>query len=245
LNAADARFADFTVWRDANQDGVSQAGELFSLAKLGIASITLAGDRQVVDSKATGNIVYATSEFTRPNGTTGDVGDVFLAYSSSADASEARQPSTAHGRSVPLQTRLADEMQQPQQSNEAHNRVSASLPDTEDGQADRFSGLPASGEAEVWAPAASHIAAPRAFAPMMPLGEWQEGSLDRRQTSAGPRPRAKAAMVETVVQGSGNAQLEKLIAAMASFQAGDSAFGASLSSRPVGEAVIAQLAPAI
>ncbi len=32
LTAADARFADFKVWRDANQDGVSQASELQTLA---------------------------------------------------------------------------------------------------------------------------------------------------------------------------------------------------------------------
>ena len=245
LNAADARFADFAVWRDGNQDGVSQAGELFSLAKLGIASITLAGDLQVVDGKAGGNIVYATSEFTRLNGTTGDVADVFLAHESSALASEALQPPTAHGPATPLESGLVDKKQQPLQGNEATDLVFATPPDPEDNQADRFSGLPVRGDEEVWAPATSRVAASGAFPRTLPLDGSQEGPLERLQTSASPRPRSKAALVETMMQGSSNAQLEKLIAAMASFQAGETAFGASLSSRPVGEAVIAQLAPAV
>ena len=41
LDAGDARFGEFQVWRDANQDGISQADELLSLADAGVASINL------------------------------------------------------------------------------------------------------------------------------------------------------------------------------------------------------------
>jgi hypothetical protein len=41
FNAADAQFANVRVWRDLNQDGVSQANELFTLASLGITAIDL------------------------------------------------------------------------------------------------------------------------------------------------------------------------------------------------------------
>ncbi len=36
-------FTSLRVWRDLDQDGVSDAGELFSLADLGIASINANG----------------------------------------------------------------------------------------------------------------------------------------------------------------------------------------------------------
>ncbi len=39
IDAADAVFADLKVWRDLNQNGVSETGELFTLAQLGIQSI--------------------------------------------------------------------------------------------------------------------------------------------------------------------------------------------------------------
>jgi hypothetical protein len=42
FNAQDAQFANVRIWRDLNQDGVSQTGELKSLASTGVASINLA-----------------------------------------------------------------------------------------------------------------------------------------------------------------------------------------------------------
>lgn len=41
INASDAAFADLLVWRDINQNGASEADELFSLADLDIVSINL------------------------------------------------------------------------------------------------------------------------------------------------------------------------------------------------------------
>jgi hypothetical protein len=38
--------ASLQVWRDLNEDGVTQAGELFSLADVGIASISASRLRQ-------------------------------------------------------------------------------------------------------------------------------------------------------------------------------------------------------
>ena len=43
FDAGDARFGEFTIWRDANQDGVSQAGELRSLADWNISAVNLTG----------------------------------------------------------------------------------------------------------------------------------------------------------------------------------------------------------
>ena len=36
FNAADAAFASVRLWKDANQNGISEAGELFTLAQLGV-----------------------------------------------------------------------------------------------------------------------------------------------------------------------------------------------------------------
>jgi hypothetical protein len=44
FDAQDAQFADFTVWQDANQNGVSDAGEVKTLAELGLASFSLSSD---------------------------------------------------------------------------------------------------------------------------------------------------------------------------------------------------------
>jgi hypothetical protein len=44
FNAADAQFAEFKVWQDANQNGVSDAGEVRSLTDLGLAEINLVSD---------------------------------------------------------------------------------------------------------------------------------------------------------------------------------------------------------
>jgi hypothetical protein len=82
----DARFGDFRVWRDGNQDGVSQAVELRSLAEHGIDAIklarTLTGD---TTEGAADNIITAVSEYLRSDGTSGEVGDVSLAFEQFAD----------------------------------------------------------------------------------------------------------------------------------------------------------------
>jgi hypothetical protein len=44
FDATDTAFADFAVWQDANQNGVSDAGEVRSLADWGIASMDLQSD---------------------------------------------------------------------------------------------------------------------------------------------------------------------------------------------------------
>jgi hypothetical protein len=81
FDVGDARYADFRVWQDKNQDGVSQADELSALGDQSIRAInltrTLTG---AVASEDGSNTVLATSEFVRTDGTTGGVGDVTLAY---------------------------------------------------------------------------------------------------------------------------------------------------------------------
>ncbi|MDQ8757648.1 cadherin domain-containing protein [Sphingosinicella sp. LHD-64] len=95
LSDKDARFAEFRIWRDRNGDGRSDAGELYSLTDIGIASIEL--DRRAIDGrwKHGRNVIASTSTFTRTDGRTGTVGDVALAYRPSAVPSVATTSSDA------------------------------------------------------------------------------------------------------------------------------------------------------
>ena len=78
VSSADARWTRLRIWRDINQDGVSQSGELLSLSSLGIASIrTQSGVANSVQNN--GNIVLSRGTYARTDGSqreTGTVGEV-------------------------------------------------------------------------------------------------------------------------------------------------------------------------
>jgi trimeric autotransporter adhesin len=67
VDASDARFVELRVWRDLNQDGLSQAGELSTLAATGIASLTVAHSNDTVDL-GNGNTIVSQGTFTRTDG---------------------------------------------------------------------------------------------------------------------------------------------------------------------------------
>ena len=60
LDANDARFGEFAVWQDANGDGVSDAGEVKTLAELGITSINLTSSGKT-DASQAGMLVHGTT----------------------------------------------------------------------------------------------------------------------------------------------------------------------------------------
>jgi len=70
----DSQYANVNIWRDLDQDGVSDAGELTSLADAGIASINLTSTATNV-ALAGGNVQTAAGTYTKTNGQTGTVGD--------------------------------------------------------------------------------------------------------------------------------------------------------------------------
>lgn len=80
IDRNDAIFAKLRIWKDANQDGISQANELTSLAQEGIASINLQATQTHVDL-GNGNTKVWTGSFTRTNGSTGETGAAELAGS--------------------------------------------------------------------------------------------------------------------------------------------------------------------
>jgi hypothetical protein len=79
LTAADDRFADFLVWRDANGNGRSEGKELFTLEELGIVSIGLERRHLTpLDGTLQANQIVGTSVFEMADGRTHLVGDVAL-----------------------------------------------------------------------------------------------------------------------------------------------------------------------
>ena len=67
FDAEDTRFADVRIWRDLNQDGISQSNELSTLAAANIRSIDLTPTAQ--SDLGNGNTQTASATFTRSDGT--------------------------------------------------------------------------------------------------------------------------------------------------------------------------------
>ena len=75
FNSADAQFANVRLWQDTNQDGISQASELKTLAQQGITAINLTPDNSNINL-GNGNTVTGQAAVTRTNGSTTTVGGV-------------------------------------------------------------------------------------------------------------------------------------------------------------------------
>jgi VCBS repeat-containing protein len=79
FNASDAAYADFAVWQDANQNGVSDSGEVISLEQLGITSIQLQSDG-VQSAPADGVAVQGSASASTADGRTLLIHDVLFSY---------------------------------------------------------------------------------------------------------------------------------------------------------------------
>lgn len=79
FNAQDEAFTQVRVWRDLNQNGVSESGELFTLSSLNISSIDLT-NIVTTERNVDGNVIHRESSATMANGSRITVADVgFLA----------------------------------------------------------------------------------------------------------------------------------------------------------------------
>lgn len=77
VDANDAAFSELKIWRDINQDGISQADELKTLTELGIQSLnTATANTPVIGTSAGAQIL--TGSFTRTDGTTSTLADINL-----------------------------------------------------------------------------------------------------------------------------------------------------------------------
>ena len=75
VNASDERFANLRLWRDANQDGISQADELITLASQDISALKV-GRTANSTLLANGNQIADLGGFVRNDGSDGTLGAV-------------------------------------------------------------------------------------------------------------------------------------------------------------------------
>ena len=77
INAQDAAYTTLKIWKDTNSDGLSDAGELYTLADAGVQSIAT-GSTAVNQVDANGNVTKQTSTFTRTDSSTGNSADIWF-----------------------------------------------------------------------------------------------------------------------------------------------------------------------
>ncbi|MFM0010625.1 calcium-binding protein [Paraburkholderia sediminicola] len=79
IDASDPAFASLRVWVDANGNGASDSGELYTLSQLGIVSINL--NATAVTETIAGNKISSISSYTLADGTTREIADAWFANS--------------------------------------------------------------------------------------------------------------------------------------------------------------------
>lgn len=77
IDANDSTFGELKVWRDLNQDGVSQAEELTTLTDSGIVSVDLTAVAR--NAWQNGNVIASEGSFAKSDGSTGIIAEVNLA----------------------------------------------------------------------------------------------------------------------------------------------------------------------
>jgi hypothetical protein len=83
VSATDASWQSLRVWVDANQDGITDAGELKTLDDLGISSLSLAAQRGTeIDN---GNLLGLISSYETVDGQQHEMVDVWFSKDISAD----------------------------------------------------------------------------------------------------------------------------------------------------------------
>ena len=78
VDASDADFASLRVWRDANSNGRTDAGELLTLDEAGVASLSLASTHAVETFGE--NLISDRASFTTTGGEIRDVADVWFGF---------------------------------------------------------------------------------------------------------------------------------------------------------------------
>jgi hypothetical protein len=76
ISGADKLFASLQVWVDANQDGISQKGEMHSLSDLGITKINLGADHTTQLNN--GNLIGLEGSFETSDGQSHTIADVWF-----------------------------------------------------------------------------------------------------------------------------------------------------------------------
>jgi hypothetical protein len=77
VDVKDANFSELRIWQDANSDGKTDAGELMTLAQVGVTSLKVAYT-ELPFLDANNNLHLERSSVTMSNGKTADMTDVYF-----------------------------------------------------------------------------------------------------------------------------------------------------------------------
>jgi hypothetical protein len=83
IDANDSGFASLSVWVDANSNGVADSGELSSLSKFNIASLSL--DAVTSTERNNGNLIGLMGSYKTQDGATHTMGDVWFSVAQSGN----------------------------------------------------------------------------------------------------------------------------------------------------------------
>jgi Ca2+-binding RTX toxin-like protein len=100
INAADPAYAQLRIWRDANGNALTDAGELRTLSAAGVASIATACQPQHV-IETNGNQHLQTGTYTTATGLTRGVDDVWFAANTTTATPPAEVPVSADIEALP------------------------------------------------------------------------------------------------------------------------------------------------
>ena len=101
LDAADAGFGQLSVWRDANSNAVVDAGEMLSLAQMGVEAIGLGGFRTDETDSGKGNVLLGTTDVIFSDGAVIKAADVLFAYDDRHDVRNGMWASGGHSQGEP------------------------------------------------------------------------------------------------------------------------------------------------
>jgi len=100
IDAQDAAFRELRLWQDLNQNGISDSGELFSLADKGIAQISLTATTAST-YLGNGNTQLSTLQVTRADGSSSVAADLHLAHNPFYRDFQREAPISDIARSLP------------------------------------------------------------------------------------------------------------------------------------------------
>ncbi len=90
IDSLDAQFKNLRIWQDANSNGVTDAGELLTLAQAGIKSLNVNYNNTA--SNNNGNTDQQQGQFTKTDGTTGQMNDIWFAQDTARTVDQTSQP---------------------------------------------------------------------------------------------------------------------------------------------------------
>jgi hypothetical protein len=94
IDSLDAQFNNLRIWQDANSNGITDAGELLTLTQAGIKSLNVNYNNTA--SNNNGNTDQQQGQFTKTDGTTGQMNDIWFAQDTARTVDQTQKPTISN-----------------------------------------------------------------------------------------------------------------------------------------------------